>query len=381
MARLSELGKGRSYHTDDPANVPRIFTSETLTITRDLVVEGNIRPRQVYAGELIEGFGADAFPALGGYQRTYAKPAAQVLLLGRDEDPVLVSWRYGLGKAVAFTSDLSGRWGRRWVRVAGLRALRLADGALDHAPQRERVLRAAIPVARTARRDERGRARPRRALRQRPGAGGLPGGPVPAHAARAARTGRAGALPRRVSGAPCRALLHHARAGATAKCRWAPGPSGWRCRTPRSTWTWAWIRGCCATSPASPAGACSPLSGAGLSAVTAPSPQAPGSLAQVWWPFFLAALVLLVAEVAVRRVALPKPGALAGRDGAARGRTPRRRSRATTHCAPPSPGNGRGTWRRCATVSPLNADDPGRARAALSGGRPRPRALKGGHPG
>ncbi len=78
-------------------------------------MEGNIRPRLVHAGELIEGFGADAFPALGGYQRTYAKPAAQVLLLGRDDDPVLASWRYGLGKAVAFTSDLSGRWGRRWV--------------------------------------------------------------------------------------------------------------------------------------------------------------------------------------------------------------------------------------------------------------------------
>ena len=31
------------------------------------------------------------------------------------EDPLLVSWRYGLGKVVAFTSDLSGRWGKEWV--------------------------------------------------------------------------------------------------------------------------------------------------------------------------------------------------------------------------------------------------------------------------
>ena len=48
-----------------------------------------------------------------------------------------------------------------------------------------------------------------------------------------------------------------------------------------------------------------PLSSASLSAVTTPSPQAPGPLARVWWPFFLAALLLLVAEVAVRRVVLP----------------------------------------------------------------------------
>src|SRR3970282_879057 len=39
-----------------------------------------------------------------------------------------------------------------------------------------------------------------------------------------------------------------------------------------------------------------PLSGASLSAVTAPSPQAPGPLSRIWWPFFLAALLLLVAE-------------------------------------------------------------------------------------
>jgi Mg-chelatase subunit ChlD len=113
MAQLSELGKGRFYHTEDPANVPRIFTSEALTITRELVVEGKIQPRQVGSGELLQGF--EAFPPLRGYQRAFAKPAAHVLLAAADDDPLLATWRYGLGKAAAFTSDLSGRWGRHWV--------------------------------------------------------------------------------------------------------------------------------------------------------------------------------------------------------------------------------------------------------------------------
>lgn len=43
-----------------------------------------------------------------------------------------------------------------------------------------------------------------------------------------------------------------------------------------------------------------------MSELTAPAPQPRGSLSQVWWPFFLAALVLLVAEVAVRKVPLPE---------------------------------------------------------------------------
>jgi Mg-chelatase subunit ChlD len=114
MARLAEIGEGRYYHTDDPRNVPRIFTSETMVVARDLVVERETRALLASAGEMIRGL--DGFPPLGGYQRVFAKPAAQVLLRSDDQEPLLISWRYGLGKAVAFTSDLNGRWGRDWVR-------------------------------------------------------------------------------------------------------------------------------------------------------------------------------------------------------------------------------------------------------------------------
>ena len=55
---------------------------------------------------MIEGFEAGDFPELGGYQRIFAKPTAQILLLAKEEDPLLVTWRYGLGKSAAFTSDL-----------------------------------------------------------------------------------------------------------------------------------------------------------------------------------------------------------------------------------------------------------------------------------
>ena len=116
MQRIAALGKGRHYHTEDMRDVPRIFTSDTLVASRDLFVERPTQPRLGYPGEILKGFQADALPSLGGYQRTYAKPAAQVLLLGPERDPLLVSWRYGLGKSVAFMSDLGGRWGRDWVQ-------------------------------------------------------------------------------------------------------------------------------------------------------------------------------------------------------------------------------------------------------------------------
>ena len=115
MANIAAQGKGRFYHTEDPRNIPRIFTSETLVVSRDLLVEKHVVPMAGYPGEMLEGFDLDAFPPLAGFQRTWPKPAAQVLLHAKEGEPLLAVWRYGLGKAVAFTSDLSGRWGKEWV--------------------------------------------------------------------------------------------------------------------------------------------------------------------------------------------------------------------------------------------------------------------------
>ena len=134
MANIAAEGKGRFYHTEDPRHIPRIFTSETLVVSRDLLVEEPLTPVAGYPGEMLEGFDPDAFPPLAGYQRTWAKPAAQVLLHARDGDPLLAVWRYGLGKAVAFTSDLSGRWGRDWVAWAefGRFAAQMARWTMRH---------------------------------------------------------------------------------------------------------------------------------------------------------------------------------------------------------------------------------------------------------
>jgi hypothetical protein len=38
-----------------------------------------------------------------------------MILVSDQDDPVLAAWQYGLGKAVAFTSDATGRWGRQWI--------------------------------------------------------------------------------------------------------------------------------------------------------------------------------------------------------------------------------------------------------------------------
>jgi Ca-activated chloride channel family protein len=43
-----------------------------------------------------------------------------VLLVSDAADPLLARWPYGLGRAVAWTSDLRGRWSEAWLRWAGM---------------------------------------------------------------------------------------------------------------------------------------------------------------------------------------------------------------------------------------------------------------------
>ncbi|NOG48314.1 MAG: hypothetical protein HND48_01860 [Chloroflexi bacterium] len=61
--------------------------------------------------------GIAGLPELRGYVGTSLKDAAQAVLRGPEPyaDPILASWQFGLGRAVAFTSDATARWGTAWV--------------------------------------------------------------------------------------------------------------------------------------------------------------------------------------------------------------------------------------------------------------------------
>ena len=47
---------------------------------------------------------------------TTLKGTADLVLMTHQEDPLLATWRYGLGRSVAFTSDAKAKWGVLWVR-------------------------------------------------------------------------------------------------------------------------------------------------------------------------------------------------------------------------------------------------------------------------
>lgn len=116
---VARLGKGRYYITHQATTLPRIFTREAILASRSQVVEKTFTPQLSTSIEALRGI--HALPPLQGYVATTAKPSAEVALIAEPKykDPVLATWQFGLGRAVAFTSDCKAHWAVDWVGWSG----------------------------------------------------------------------------------------------------------------------------------------------------------------------------------------------------------------------------------------------------------------------
>lgn len=118
LQQLAEQGGGRFHYTSEPQDIPRILTQETLAAARSYVVETDFRPRPAARSSILQGL--ESPPPLHGYVATTARPAAEVVFTAPGRDPVLATWRYGLGRSAAWTSDLKGRWASDWIASPAL---------------------------------------------------------------------------------------------------------------------------------------------------------------------------------------------------------------------------------------------------------------------
>ena len=114
MMRMAEKGRGQFYNVKNPDDLPQIFIKETMVVLKSAIYEEPFKPRLVLSTEPLRGLGAD-YPSLRGYVCTQAKPRAEVPLLTDKGDPLLAHWQFGLGRAVAFTSDAKAKWATDWL--------------------------------------------------------------------------------------------------------------------------------------------------------------------------------------------------------------------------------------------------------------------------
>lgn len=119
LQHIAEKTGGQYYFVSNPRNLPQIFSKEAAVVKRGVFIEEEFVPQVLHDSELLYGVTADNLPALQGYVVTMPKENATVPLVSHEGDPVLCHWRYGLGKSVAFTSDVTSRWAARWLGWEG----------------------------------------------------------------------------------------------------------------------------------------------------------------------------------------------------------------------------------------------------------------------
>lgn len=116
---IAQKTGGNYYYVTDPRRLPQIFTKEAAIVKRGLLMEDPFTPRVFHDSELLMGLTGNGLPELKGYVVTTPKESATIPLVSHEKDPVLAHWRYGLGKSVAFTSDVTSRWASDWIAWGG----------------------------------------------------------------------------------------------------------------------------------------------------------------------------------------------------------------------------------------------------------------------
>jgi len=123
MRAIASFTGGRFYNEPSPKELPKIFNKEASVVSRSLINEGAFQPLVNYS---VSGptKTITEVPGIRGFILTVPREGglAQVPITiptNKGEDPLYAYWNHGLGKSIAFTSDLTGRWGGAWTDWAG----------------------------------------------------------------------------------------------------------------------------------------------------------------------------------------------------------------------------------------------------------------------
>jgi Mg-chelatase subunit ChlD len=115
MSRLARLGQGRFYQTARLRDIPRVITQEAALAKRAALVQGTITPQLLTTSPILRGIAPSTIPTLSGQIATTPKDTAEIVLASDENAPLLAQWHYGLGRAVAWTSDVDGQWTSKWT--------------------------------------------------------------------------------------------------------------------------------------------------------------------------------------------------------------------------------------------------------------------------
>ena len=116
LEQIARWGNGRFHFTVDPRKIVQIFARETITASRSAIQEQPFLPVPTRSADFLDEINFSTAPFLLGFVSTEPKATADLWLITETGEPLLATWRFGLGKTGAFTSDARNRWAIDWLR-------------------------------------------------------------------------------------------------------------------------------------------------------------------------------------------------------------------------------------------------------------------------
>lgn len=113
MRTIAEAGGGGYRDVRNISELPKIMADEVRQ-TQKYIVQEPFQPI-INDGDFPMLAGIDRVPQLYGYIATSEKELAQIYIHSHEDHPILAGWNYGLGRSVAFTSDVKPGWGAAWI--------------------------------------------------------------------------------------------------------------------------------------------------------------------------------------------------------------------------------------------------------------------------
>jgi len=119
MGLLAEEGGGRLFPVPDPGQLPEVLVAETRAARGENVQQGETSIDFGDPGHpVLFGLESSALPNLWAYNALTSRAdegAEDILVSSSFGDPLLSAWQVGLGRVVAWMSDIGGEWSPGWL--------------------------------------------------------------------------------------------------------------------------------------------------------------------------------------------------------------------------------------------------------------------------
>ncbi|MEF3275681.1 MAG: VWA domain-containing protein [Chloroflexus sp.] len=113
LEQVAAIGGGKYYLAKQASELPQIFLEETVRVANRDLIEELFVPALALPTPWLRDL--KALPPLRGRNAVDHRPTARSLLVANDGTPLLAVAQIGLGRVLAWTSDLSGRWAIDWL--------------------------------------------------------------------------------------------------------------------------------------------------------------------------------------------------------------------------------------------------------------------------